>query len=191
MTPRTKDRIQSAALQLFDHQGVQATSVAQIRERAGVSNGSFFHAYKTRDSLCADLYLIALRDYHAALLADLPAAARDGIAALITAHLTWVVSSGPLARFLFDQTRPKWLDDMRAEQAVENTKLAQAIDAWRAPLVAEGALRSMPEMMFFAQLIGPAQLYCRAWLSGRDATDPRDHAQALIDNACRVLIPDQ
>lgn len=188
MTPRAKERIQTAALHLFDTQGFAATSVAQIREQAGVSNGSFFHAYKTRDNLCADLYLMALRAYHTALLAGLPPSARDGIRALITAHLEWVVTSGPLARFLFEQTRPEWLEDIRAEQAAENAALAKALSDWRDPLTATGQLRPMPAMMFFAQLIGPAQVFCRAWLSGRDATDPREQAQALIDHACQVLL---
>ena len=188
MSATTKDLIQSAALQLFDTQGVSATSVAQIRAQAGVSNGSFFHAYKTRDSLCADLYLLALRDYHAALTADLPASARGGIAALIDAHLNWVVSSGALARFLFEHAHPEWLDGVRAEQTAANAELARTLNTWRAPLVEVGELRPMPDMMFFAQLIGPAQIYCRAFLSGRSTQDPRIHAQALIDNACLVLV---
>ncbi|GAB5435294.1 TetR/AcrR family transcriptional regulator [Falsiruegeria mediterranea] len=193
MSSTTKELIQAAALRLFDEHGVAATSIAQIRSEVGISNGSFFHAYKTRDSLCADIYLLALKDYHAALVADLPKTAQDGIAALITAHLEWVVTSGPLARFLFKHARPEWLDNIRAEQASENAKLAESLATWRAPLAKAGALHPMPEMMFFAQLIGPAQIFCRAWLSGRYAEDPRTHAQALIDSACRVLTltPDQ
>lgn len=193
MSPSTKELIQAAALRLFDERGVAATSIAQIRAEVGISNGSFFHAYKTRDDLCADIYLLALKDYHAALVADLPRTAHKGIATLITAHLEWVVTSGPLARFLFEHARPEWLDSIRVEQASENAKLAEQLATWRAPLTKAGALHPMSEMMFFAQLIGPAQVFCRAWLSGRNAEDPRTHARALIDNACRVLIlkPDQ
>lgn len=188
MSTSSKELIQEAALRLFDEQGVSATSVAQIRAEAKMSNGSFFHAYKTRDSLCASIYLLALKDYHTALLAERPVAPQDGIAALITAHLDWVVTSGALARFLFEHARPEWLDSIRTEQADENAKLADVLADWRTPLIEAGTLRAMPEMMFFAQLIGPAQVFCRAWLSGRTTEDPRNHARVLIDNACRVLI---
>ena len=188
MSATTKELIQAAALRLFDEQGVAATSIAQIRADVGISNGSFFHAYKTRDALCADIYLLALKDYHTALVADLPKTAQDGIASLITAHLDWVVTSGPLARFLFEHARPEWLEGIRAEQASENAKLGDILAAWRMPLITSGTLHPMSEMMFFAQLIGPAQVFCRAWLSGRKTEDPRNHARALIDSACRVLI---
>ncbi|MGL4559389.1 MAG: TetR/AcrR family transcriptional regulator, partial [Afipia sp.] len=37
------------------------------------------------------------------------------------------------------------------------------------------------------QIIGPAQFVCRAWLSGRDSSDPRSHADELIACAVRAL----
>ncbi len=188
MTATSKDLIRQAALTLFDENGVSSTSVAQIRTQAGVSNGSFFHAYKNRDALCADLFLTSLYSYHAALLHRLPDTAADGIAALVTAHLEWVATSGPQGRFLFEHARSEWLSTIRTEQEVENAKLAQQIETWRAPLIAAGHLHPMPSPMFFAQLIGPAQIYCRTWLSGRSTEDPRAAAPALITCAQRVLL---
>jgi hypothetical protein len=46
----------------------------------------------------------------------------------------------------------------------------------------------MPSVVFFSQIIGPAQIFCRAWLSGRDRTDPRQQADILIACAIRALV---
>jgi hypothetical protein len=43
--------------------------------------------------------------------------------------------------------------------------------------------------MFVSQLIGPAQIFCRAFLSGRDLADPRTEADTLIACAVRALVP--
>lgn len=188
MSGSTKQQIRAAALNLFDRQGVTGTTIAQIRAAAGVSNGSFFHAYKSRDSLCSDLYLRALKDYHSALCADLPPNPDEGIAALIQAHLEWVVTSGPSARFLFEHARTEWLQEIRADQTVENERFSQEVSAWRTPLLKAALLTPMSDVMFFAQLIGPAQVFCRGWLSGRTDQDPREHAPVLIENAQKVLL---
>ena len=49
----------------------------------------------------------------------------------------------------------------------------------------------MTAPLFFSQIIGPAQIFCRAWLSGRDRTDPRHQADILIACAIRALVAAQ
>ena len=46
----------------------------------------------------------------------------------------------------------------------------------------------MTSTLFFSQIIGPAQIFCRAFLSGRDRTDPRQQADILIACAIRALV---
>ena len=57
-----------------------------------------------------------------------------------------------------------------------------------APLIARGELLPMSPTLFFSQLIGPAQIFCRAWLSGRDRADPRDQTEILIACATRAVV---
>jgi hypothetical protein len=47
----------------------------------------------------------------------------------------------------------------------------------------------MTASLFLSQIIGPAQIFCRAFLSGRDRTDPRKQSEALISCAIRVARP--
>jgi AcrR family transcriptional regulator len=54
---QARDRICDAASDLFDRLGFEATSTAAICKAAGVSNGSFFHAFPNKESLGAALYL--------------------------------------------------------------------------------------------------------------------------------------
>jgi hypothetical protein len=62
-----------------------------------------------------------------------------------------------------------------------------AIERRRAPLVARGELLAMSPILFLSQIIGPAQIFCRAFPSGRDRADPRPQADILIACAVRAL----
>jgi len=191
MAASVRDDLLAAGLAVFDRVGFEAATVAAIRTRARASNGSFFHAFGSKKELAGALFLEVLKHYHAAALAalDPPPDAAQGIAQLIHAHLDWVVSSRREARYLFEISRSEWGEDVRDAQRAQNARLAEGIERWRAPLVARGELLPMPPVMFLSQLIGPAQIFCRAFLSGRDRADPRVEADTLIACAIRALLP--
>ncbi|GGD22013.1 TetR family transcriptional regulator [Pyruvatibacter mobilis] len=185
----TTNRIRQAAFALFEQDGVDATSVAAICRAAQVSNGSFFHAYATKDALAGDIYLSALASYHAAMVKAVsgnPSAA-DGVTALVRAHVSWVVRERGLATFIFEQVRAGWLDTLREAQKAENARYRDALNGWRLRHVSEGALADLEDEVFMAQLIGPAQMICRAWLSGRRSQSPKTHLPDLARCAQMVL----
>jgi TetR/AcrR family transcriptional regulator, transcriptional repressor for nem operon len=51
MSPDSKTKLLDAALQLIRTKGYAATTVDDICHRAGVTKGSFFHHFKTKDDL--------------------------------------------------------------------------------------------------------------------------------------------
>ncbi len=56
-TERTRDRLLTAAISLFDSQGYDATTVTQIAQRAGVSEMTFFRYFPSKeDTVIADPY---------------------------------------------------------------------------------------------------------------------------------------
>lgn len=185
----TKNQILDAALHLFTVQGFNATTVSGIRKDAQVSNGSFFHAFSSKDDLGAQLYLRTLKSYHARLMAPLATApeAMKGVELLIKAHLCWVVEEKPQARFLFDQSQSTSLESIRDEQSKANEQLQKTLCKWKDPLIVAGMLLPLPDNIFMAQLIGPAQLICRAWLSGRAQGSPQDSTPLLVAAAQRAL----
>ena len=186
----TRNRIKAAALDLFDMAGVERTSVAAICRRGGVSNGSFFHAFATKDALAADLFLSILHDYHSVIGAALVSAAgaEEGISAIIGTHMFWVTSERRKAKFLFEQVRAEWLSSIEIRRSSENDRFASLINHWRQPLVDRGQLRAVSAPVFFAQLIGPAQILCRTWLAGRALADPGLYLDDLIDCAVKALV---
>jgi AcrR family transcriptional regulator len=185
-----RDDLLAAGLAVFDRDGFEGATVAAIRTRAKASNGSFFHFFGSKKELAGTLFLEIIGRYHAAVLAalDEPRGARDGVARLIRAHLDWVVNSRREARYLFEISRSEWSEEIRGAQRAQNSRLAEAVERWRAPLLARGELLPMSATLFFSQIIGPAQIFCRAWLSGRDRTDPREQADILIACAVRAVV---
>ncbi len=180
----------AAGLAVFDRDGFEGATVAAIRTRARASNGSFFHFFGSKKELAGALFLEVLQRYHAAVLAaiDASSGAAEGIGRLIRAHLDWVVNNRREARYLFEISRSEWTEDVRDAQRAQNSRLAEGIEAWRTPLIARGELLPMTPALFFSQIIGPAQIFCRAWLSGRDRADPRVQADILIACAIRALV---
>jgi AcrR family transcriptional regulator len=185
-----RDDLMAAGLEVFDRDGFEGATVAAIRARARASNGSFFHFFESKRELAGTLFLEILQRYHAAMLTalDPSPSGRDGIGRLIRTHLDWVVNSRREARYLFEISRNEWSEAVRDAQRAQNTSLADGIERWRAPLVARGELLPMTPGLFLSQIIGPAQIFCRAWLSGRDQTDPRVHADTFIACALRALV---
>jgi AcrR family transcriptional regulator len=180
----------AAGLAVFDRDGFEGATVAAIRTRARASNGSFFHCFGSKKELAGTLFLDVLQGYQAAILAAIDPAlgAQDGIARLIRAHLDWVVNNRRKARYLFEISRSEWTEEVRDAQRAQNVRLSDGIEGWCAPLIARDELLPMTATLFFSQIIGPAQIFCRAWLSGRDHSDPRLQAEVLIACAVRALV---
>ena len=184
-----REDLLTAGLLVFDQDGFEGATVAAIRARARASNGSFFHFFASKKELAGTLFLEILQSYHAAIITsvDVTCGASDGVARLIRAHLDWVVTNRREARYLFEISRSEWSEEVRGAQRTENSRLAEAIERWRAPLLARGELLPMSAVLFISQIIGPAQIFCRAYLSGRDRSDPRAQVESLIACAIRAV----
>lgn len=193
MVTTAREDLLAAGLAVFDREGFEGATVAAIRSRARASNGSFFHFFASKKELAGTLFLEILQRYHADILArvDVSCSAKQGVARLIRAHLDWVVNFRLEARYLFEISRSEWTEEIRSAQRVQNSRLADGIEQWRAPLIARGDLLPMSSTLFFSQIIGPAQIFCRAWLSGRDRADPREQADILIACAIRAVVAAQ
>jgi AcrR family transcriptional regulator len=190
MATTARDDLLAAGLTVFERDGFEGATVAAIRNLARASNGSFFHFFGSKKELAGALFLEILQRYHASMVAllDPQLSAREGITRLIRAHLDWVVSNRREARFLFEISRAEWSEEVRTAQRSENSRLAEGVERWRAPLIGRGELFPMSATLFFSQIVGPAQVFCRAWLSGRDRSDPRAQADTLIACAIRALV---
>jgi AcrR family transcriptional regulator len=190
MAAQVREDLLTAALAVFERDGFEGATVAAIRARAGASNGSFFHFFASKQELAGTLFLETLSRYHAAILAAVTPdlSAREGIDRLIRTHLDFVVERRREARYLFEISRGELTEELREQQRALNARLADGIERWRKPLVERGELVAMPQAVFASQIIGPAQIFCRAYLSGRERGDPRLQADQLVACAVRALV---
>lgn len=158
-----------AALTCFAQHGVEATTIAMLREATGASTGSLYHHFGSKEGVVEALYLEGLRDFRR-LQADYLARAsglQDGVRALVHAQVDWITAHPHWADFLFRQ-RPQL-----AGRAAETQLLAEQAASARALMdwfTAYGP-RRWPLSVEIALVIGPVHEYARHWLAGR-VTEP-------------------
>ena len=84
----TKAKIFRAAKHILQKQGYEQLSIKNICEEAGVSNGSFYHHFKTKDDLLS--YYIEEQPSINPDLLDMPKNAAEAKAAIIQVYLNYV-----------------------------------------------------------------------------------------------------
>src|SRR5262245_26592217 len=87
-------QILDAALQCFLRQGIEATTMENIRDASGASHGSIYHHFGSKEAIALALYEEGMHDYQDAVLTQLAkqTTVEDGIRALIATHLRWTAS---------------------------------------------------------------------------------------------------
>ena len=84
----TREKIFQAAKKILQKKGYEELSIKNICEEAGVSNGSFYHHFKTKDDLLS--YYIEEQPSMDPNLLDLPSSAAGTKEAIISVYLNYV-----------------------------------------------------------------------------------------------------
>jgi AcrR family transcriptional regulator len=191
-TVAPRERLLSAAEELFAVEGYDAVNVEKLRARAGVSNGSFFHLFAAKEDLAAELLVSYVADYQAAIVRALSRSddAATGVAQIVRGHIRWVINNRSKARFMLDDARAAWFAKAAERLRTHNVAFAEAVERWRGPLVAKAALREVSMEVFLATLIGPANLICRTWIAGQklSAASPARSEDELVALAQAALV---
>ncbi|MFC8217898.1 TetR/AcrR family transcriptional regulator [Streptomyces sp. NPDC057362] len=176
----------SAALDCCLERGVQRTTVEQVRKRAGVSNGSFFHHFPNKQDLADAVYLQGLEQHQAELLAVLTPqiGLQAGIEEVVHRRLAWMTAHPRLAAFLL--APPDWIAPRDAPQiAATNRHFFHSVASW---LRDHGWAGTPALSIAIAIWTGPAQEYARHRLLG-SAETTEDAASALAQAAWNALQP--
>lgn len=142
----------------------ETTSLQAVREHAGVSNGTLFHHFPTRQSLATAVVAAGLADHQQALLEVLHAADEPitGVKQAVMRHLQWVVDNPHLARLLLSVPPEVLRDGLDAAALASNRTFFTEVADW---LRGHG-WPGTPELPLMVALwIGPAQDYARGWLA--------------------------
>lgn len=188
MTKPAREKILEAALPLLVAHGLHGVTSEQIRVKAGVSNGSLFHAFANKEAIAATLYVSAIESYQAAVVAELNDARATGttIRALICAHWAWLDANEQQARFLFGMGRANWSADTSRQTRALNERMNAAYAQWWSARTAAGDVAEMTAEMAMAVMFGPSLTMMRSWLAG--GAKPRGVAQKMSDAAVRSLV---
>ena len=180
----TADRIRAAALAEFVTNGYAATSMARIRNHAGVSNGLLFHFFPRKADLAAGVLTDGMRDCQDAVLAALDTTAEQGVRAGVRALLAWVDGHTEMARFVFTDAPDEVLLAAEPALAAHNRRYVHHIAAW---LTDQDLLRDRPFEVVHALWFGPSMELCRHWVRGRSRITPADAADELSAAAWRAV----
>jgi AcrR family transcriptional regulator len=163
-TATRKREILTAALGCFSSKGYDATTLADIRERA--STGSIYHHFVNKAELAAELYLEGVRSTQEYSLRVLLAQKNldDGIKSLVFSSLDWVQENPQFARFLFGMRHADFMEPVEAELERLNREALATASAWFRAHAGQLELKSVAPEVVRAIMFGPTMHYARSLL---------------------------
>ena len=192
LSSSTQSKLLDAATQVFLAHGFTAASMDMVRQQAGVSNGSLYHHFSTKEKLADALYAYTLRDFHAALLAAIPArvSAQAGVKGLIRAYIQWVVTHPERAQLLHKLRRSGDMTDAGSERNTVNAQAFAALAAWMQARVDAGEMRAMPFAVWMALVFSPALSLTQHWVGQDKPAVPPKVRAALAHGAWMAVAGD-
>lgn len=184
-----KRRILLGALACFNEHGLEPTTIETIKQRCDTSVGNIYHHFGNKEGLVAALFFSAMDDQGSLLDQYLAQAktAREGVAALVTSYVDWVARQPELARFVYQARSAVAKSEHGDALAQQNRQKHRQIVAWLSEPAHRAGLRDWPRELFPSLVIGQAESYCRAWLSGRVKTSPAAFRDQLAEAAWHSL----
>ena len=177
------------ALTLFNENGVEATTIDDLRKASGQSVGTIYHHFKNKEDVVAALFFIALDDQSRAIAERIEGLAdgRAVVEALIAATTEWITAQPECAYFVFVAR------DVVA-QGAHGPVLMQRLQARYHPIdevlardAAAGRILPLHVDLLPALVLGPTEFYARSWLAGRRQAAPATHAERFATAAWRAL----
>lgn len=185
-----RQRILEAALRLFADPGYFNTNVPDLAAAAGVSVGTIYHYFKSKDDVAAALFVEHIAAYRTGMLTVLQTqgSLEARIKALVRHVLGFIEQSPEVARFLFFARHDEFIrmDDPKlrsVDRDVVNRYLHRTLrDGMRA-----GEIRKIPMQAAIAALMGIPFRYGQLWLEGAYRARPTLMADTLGDCAWAAL----
>jgi AcrR family transcriptional regulator len=177
----SRQRALDAALALFEARGVANTTIEEVRDRSGVSIGSLYHHFGSRDGLVAALFDELLLRYRRHLMAALSDSedARALLDGFVRAHIGWAVGNPAAARFLSEHRRNPAVTSGEAQLQQGTADFLRPILTRLKPAVSAGTIRSLPPELLLSLVIGPVQTWTRLWLDGQTGLKPETAAKRI------------
>ncbi|WP_248483171.1 TetR/AcrR family transcriptional regulator [Pseudomonas sp. CYM-20-01] len=180
-----KRSILREALACFNEVGIEATNIETIRARCDTSVGAIYHHFGSKEGIVAALFFAALEDQAVLREHYLTQAqtAQAGVEALVRSYVEWVDAQPDWARFVFQSRFAVANGPFKDELLTRNKQRNRQLTEWMSEAGRAEAFSHIPAELLLSLIIGAAENYARAWLSGRVKNSPNDYAQLLAQAA--------
>jgi len=154
MRERSRERILTAALEVFAAKGYETASISEITARAGVSRGLVSYYFATKEQLAAEL-LDRWLDGIAGIL-TIQGTPDERLAGIIDGALMAAAMTLPIQRLAISlMMQPATHDIFARVESSKSARVSDVEDAIRSVFVARGALDpAVEEMLLRATLEG-------------------------------------
>lgn len=173
------------ALACFNEHGVDLTTIEMIKVHCDTSVGNIYHHFGSKEGLVAALFFSSLEDQARLLDEYLEKArtAQEGVTAIVYSYVDWVTKQPELARFQYQSRTMVAKGPYSEELAARNRSRKQHMQKWWSEDGRRELINSIPPELFPSLIIGQAESYCRAWLSGRVHASPTTYRTHLAQAA--------
>ena len=179
----TRERVLEAATALVLERGQENVAMKDLVEASGVSNGSIFHHFGSKDGVLEEIFLSERRDYLGHVAGRILAYVGDPCDAL---------GEGARSVILFQARDPERhfrlaTQFAHSDFATRHTANAQELSAelerpvmeWAIPHLAAGRLPMMQPVTIQSFMLGSAELICNQWRNGRITGPLEDQAEPV------------
>ena len=171
--PKTRDRILASARELFFSKGLDETSIAEICRHSGVSNGSLFHHFPTKEAIAFEIFVGIRRHYWEHVIAAMeakstvPAAAEASVRAAFDFQKRFADEYF----FMLDTSAAPWLLKHPTGLKELNDVFVSRAMGWAAPYFMKGELPALSIHTFGALIFGLPQWIARETRAGHSVPD--------------------
>ena len=189
----TKDkrlRIMNTALHLFVEQGYFNTNVPKLAQAAGVSVGTIYHYFRSKEDVAAALFVRHIGAYRARMLGVLEEARslEAQVKTAVRETLIFIERDPEVARFLFFARHDEFISaDNTHLRPVDRDDLNKYMHKFLRQGMREGSLRKIPMQAAIATLMGIPFRYGQLWLEGAYKARPTLMGETLAECAWDAL----
>lgn len=186
---QSRRAVLDAALELAASDGLGAVTIGRLTSTSGVSNGSIYHHFGSREGVLRHLVVECFADLVDAMAPalddrDAQACVRD----LVGRHLAWAAREPGRAAVLYGaplEPAVRAGDAVAAELAQRKAAVALPLAGWFGQRMAAGQLRTVPAWAVDPIVLGPVHEAVRRGLTGPDVE------RAVADAVWGALAPDR
>lgn len=180
----TRERVLDAAAALIIDRGIADVTLKDIQEQSGVSNGSIFHHFGSKDGIVIQLFVRERRAYWSSVAAailefegDDPC---DAFAAGARASLEWHCAHPErFSRLVAAFTDSDWMREHADLWLEFASEIERPLVEWATPHFQSGRLPIIPTALFQAIMMGGTERLTNAWMVGRLDRPSLDYADEL------------